>query len=94
MKLIKRTIGLETGKVVKLPSEIGRKDTYRFGGGGGSNGHIKSTIVGQDGTEEYVILQMTENEEELPSGSEILGSDVYRDTVWYVVPLSQYGGGT
>lgn len=90
----KTTFGLDVGSIVKLPMEIGRKDLYRFGGGGGSNGHIKCTVIGEGQMEEYVLLQMNDNKEEIPSGAEILGADVYLDRVWYAVPFSQYGGGS
>lgn len=89
----KTTFTPRVGAVVELPTEIGRKDCYRYGGGNGANGHLGATVVGTGGTTEYVVLRFDDDETTLPEGAEILGADVYQDTVWYAVPRSAYGGG-
>lgn len=93
MKVHKNTFTPEVGAVVELPEKIGRKDLYRYGGGGGATGHVAATVVGTGGMTEYVVLKFNDDETTLPEGAEILGADVYQDTVWYCIPRSAYGGG-
>lgn len=87
----KVTIRPEVGAVVELPEEMGRKTVQRYGGGNGATGHVAATVVGTGGTTEYVVLRFSDDEATLPDGAEILGADVYRDAVWFVVPREMYG---
>jgi len=93
MNVKKATFSPEVGKTVELPEDIKRKDTYRFGGGGGASGHLRCTIVGVGDMTAWVVLRMDDDEAALPEGAEILGADVHQDTVWYCIPRSAYGGG-
>ncbi|PYZ02934.1 hypothetical protein C8039_09730 [Halogeometricum sp. wsp3] len=42
---------------------------------------------------EYVVLSNDVGHTEVEGDSEILGTDVADETLWYAVPISAYGGG-
>jgi len=93
MNVKKATFSPETGKIVELPEDIGRKDLYRYGGGGGAMGTVAATVVGTGDMTAWVVLRMDDDEAALPEGAEILGADVHQDTAWYLLPRSAYGDG-
>lgn len=91
MNVKKKTFRPSVGKVVELPTDIRRKDAFRFGGGNGSNGQLSTTVIGTGDMTEWVVLRFDDDEAVLPEGAEVLGSDVYRDATWYIVRKSNYG---
>ena len=80
------------GKVVELPTEIGRKEIGRYGGGQHGDGTLKIGVIGTGEVEEYVILSTEEGKSTVVDGGIILGVDVANSTVYYAIERSQYGG--
>ena len=87
----KTTFSPEVGKVIELPTQMGRKSLYRYGGGGGATGHVGCTVVGTGEPELHVVLRMDEDTATLPERAEVLGCDVHNDYVYYAVPKEVYG---
>ncbi|QCP91434.1 hypothetical protein [Haloarcula marismortui] len=81
------------GTTIELPSEIGRKDCGHYGGGQRGDGTFKISVVGRGKKSEYVVLSNDVGHTEVEGDSEILGTDVADETLWYAVPISAYGGG-
>ncbi|WP_225336649.1 hypothetical protein [Halomicrobium urmianum] len=93
MKIQKTTFTPDVGMVVEAPEQIGRKSVQRYGGGNGAVGHVAATIVGKGETTKWVVLRLDDDEGEIPEGSEVLGVDIAKDELWYMVPYGAYGGG-
>lgn len=79
-----------SGKVVSLPSNIGRKDIGRFGGGAAGNGQLKVAVVGHGDLEEHVVLKASEGNAEIPEGAEVLGTDLASGDLYYAIPREAY----
>lgn len=94
MNLITNTVfAPEVGKQIELPTDIGRIDISRYGGGASGDGWLRIAVVGKNNdTEEYVVLKTGESSTEIASESVVFGTDIAEETVWFAVPASAYGG--